>query len=180
MLDAVAAPDGSSDTPIALRDRAALELLYGAGLRVSECVGLTLDGVDLDRHTVTVVGKGAKTRRVPIGQPALDALGAWLTTGRPQFQTESSPDLVFLTRRGGPLNRRDVRRALERTALPDGTHLHPHALRHAYATHLLEGGADLRTVQELLGHADLTTTQVYTHVTQDRLRTVYEASHPRA
>jgi integrase/recombinase XerC len=118
---------------------------------------------------------------VPIGAPAVDALRAWLARGRPELAGPSSPtDVVFLNRRGRQLGPRDARRVLERHPLPDGRALHPHALRHAYATHLLEGGADLRAVQELLGHADLATTQIYTHVTRDRLRAVYEATHPRA
>ena len=166
---------------IVLRDLAVLEVLYGAGLRVAECCGLRIADCDLDRGLVTVVGKGSKLRRVPIGAPAVDALRAWLARGRPELAGASSPtDVVFLNRRGRQLGPRDARRVLERHPLPDGRALHPHALRHAYATHLLEGGADLRAVQELLGHADLATTQIYTHVTRDRLRAVYEATHPRA
>ncbi len=166
---------------IVLRDLAVLEVLYGAGLRVAECCGLRIADCDLDRGLVTVVGKGSKIRRVPIGAPAVDALHAWLTRGRPELADATSPaDAVFLNRRGHQLTPRDARRVLDRHPLPDGRALHPHALRHAYATHLLEGGADLRAVQELLGHADLATTQIYTHVTRDRLRAVYEATHPRA
>ena len=165
-----------------LRDLAVLEVLYGAGLRVAECCGLRIADCDLDRGLVTVLGKGAKVRRVPLGAPAVDALRGWLATGSPRARrAEASPaDAVFLNRRGRQLTPRDARRMLERHPLPDGRALHPHALRHAYATHLLEGGADLRAVQELLGHADLATTQIYTHVTRDRLRAVYEATHPRA
>lgn len=169
-----------SGDPLARRDHALLELLYGAGLRVSEACTLKMVDVDLDRRLVTVLGKGAKVRRVPIGEPAALAIDDWLRHGRPALATPESPDTVFLNRRGGATGPRDVRRLLEARPLPDGQVLHPHALRHAYATHLLEGGADLRTVQELLGHADLSTTQVYTHVTRDRLRTVYESAHPRA
>jgi integrase/recombinase XerC len=183
-VDLVAAEAGDdSDTRIAviLRDLAVLEVLYGAGLRVSECCGLRRSDCDLDRGLVTVLGKGSKVRRVPIGAPAIDALTAWLERGRPELVTTDSPsDAVFLNRRGHVLSPRDARRILERHPLPDGRAVHPHALRHAYATHLLEGGADLRAVQELLGHADLATTQIYTHVTRDRLRAVYEATHPRA
>ena len=184
MLDA-ASPTGSSGEPVAdavaLRDQAVLEVLYGAGLRVGECCGLRIADCDLRRGLVTVLGKGAKVRRVPIGEPALAALGAWLERGRPALAApDSPPDVVFLNRRGRALTPRDARRVVERHPLPDGRSLHPHALRHAYATHLLEGGADLRAVQELLGHADLATTQIYTHVTRDRLRAVYEATHPRA
>jgi len=173
--------DRTDASAVVLRDLAVLEVLYGAGLRVSECCSLRRDDVDLRRGLVTVVGKGSKIRRVPIGEPAVDALRTWLARGRPVLARETSPpDAVFLNRRGRPLTTRDARRIVDRFPLPDGRRLHPHALRHAYATHLLEGGADLRAVQELLGHADLATTQIYTHVTRDRLRAVYEATHPRA
>jgi integrase/recombinase XerC len=164
-----------------LRDVALLEVLYGAGVRVAEACGLRIEDCDLRRGLLTVLGKRSKIRRVPIGEPAVDALDAWLREGRSQLTTGDSPsDAVFLNQRGRLLTPRDARRVLERHTLPDGRTLHPHALRHAYATHLLEGGADLRAVQELLGHADLATTQIYTHVTRDRLRAVYEATHPRA
>ena len=173
--------DDPVETAVVRRDLAVLEVLYGAGLRVAECCGLQRADCDLDRGLVTVVGKGSKVRRVPIGVPAIEALSDWLARGRPELATVDSPvDAVFLNRRGRVLSPRDARRVLERHPLPDGRALHPHALRHAYATHLLEGGADLRAVQELLGHADLATTQIYTHVTRDRLRAVYEATHPRA
>jgi len=165
---------------ISMRDAAVLELLYGAGLRVSECCGLREVDVDQRRRTVTVLGKGSKIRRLPLGEPALAAVRAYLRDGRPALVRPQSPDRLFLNRLGRVLTPRDARRILERNPLPDGRVLHPHALRHAYATHLLEGGADLRAVQELLGHADLSTTQVYTHVTRDRLRSVYERTHPRA
>ncbi|MEI8002482.1 MAG: tyrosine-type recombinase/integrase [Actinomycetes bacterium] len=165
---------------VAHRDLAVLEVLYGAGLRVSECCGLRVRDTDLDRRLVTVLGKGSKIRRVPIGEMAGDALAEYLATARPLLARPGSPDTVFLNRRGGALGTRDVRRVVAAFPLADGRRLHPHALRHAYATHLLEGGADLRVVQELLGHADLATTQIYTHLTRDRLRAVYAASHPRA
>ena len=166
---------------VALRDLAVLELLYGAGIRVSECCGLDEADVDLGRGMVTVLGKGSKVRRIPLGETAADAVDAWLHLGRPRLVTEAtSTGAIFLNRRGRRLGPRDARRILERHPLPDGRTLHPHALRHAYATHLLEGGADLRTVQELLGHADLATTQIYTHLTRERLRAVYESTHPRA
>ena len=166
---------------VALRDLAVLELLYGAGIRVSECCGLDEADVDLGRGMVTVLGKGSKVRRIPLGETAADAVDAWLHLGRPRLVTEATPTgAIFLNRRGRRLGPRDARRILERHPLPDGRTLHPHALRHAYATHLLEGGADLRTVQELLGHADLATTQIYTHLTRERLRAVYESTHPRA
>lgn len=187
-LDAAAARperlDAGDPDPVGLavarRDVAVLELLYGAGLRVSECCGLRIPDCDLERGFVTVLGKGAKVRRVPLGEPARDALAAYLTGHRPVLARGDSPDAVFLNRRGGVLGTRDARRIVAAIPLADGRRLHPHALRHAYATHLLEGGADLRVVQELLGHADLATTQIYTHLTRDRLQAVYEASHPRA
>ena len=166
---------------VALRDLAVLELLYGSGIRVSECCGLDETDVDLGRGMVTVLGKGSKVRRIPLGDAAADALHAWTVLGRPRLVTDATPTgAIFLNRRGRRLGPRDARRILERHPLPDGRTLHPHALRHAYATHLLEGGADLRTVQELLGHADLATTQIYTHLTRERLRAVYESTHPRA
>ncbi|MBM3692253.1 MAG: recombinase XerC [Actinobacteria bacterium] len=177
--DAAGAPDPVG-LAVARRDVAVLELLYGAGLRVSECCGLRIRDCDLDRGFVTVLGKGAKIRRVPLGGPARDAVAAYLTGHRPVLARDDSPDVVFLNRRGGALGTRDARRIVAAIPLADGRRLHPHALRHAYATHLLEGGADLRVVQELLGHADLATTQIYTHLTRDRLQAVYEASHPRA
>lgn len=187
LLDRAGVLDGVAEEPdpvavaVARRDVAVLELLYGTGVRVSELCGLGPADVDLRRDTVTVLGKGAKVRRLPLGDPAADALAAWLREGRPVLAGEASPgDAIFLNRRGKRLSPRDARRILEHHPLPDGRSLHPHALRHAYATHLLEGGADLRTVQELLGHSDLATTQIYTHLTRERLRAVYEATHPRA
>ncbi|HEX6310448.1 MAG TPA: tyrosine recombinase XerC [Acidimicrobiia bacterium] len=176
---------GTSDEPravaIAQRDVAVLEVLYGAGLRVSECCGLDRDDCDLERRILTVMGKGSKARRVPLGEPAVGALGAYLARGRAVLAGAGSPgDAVFLNTRGRRLTPRDARRIVERHPLADGQALHPHVLRHAYATHLLEGGADLRAVQELLGHTDLATTQIYTHLTRDRLRAVYDATHPRA
>ncbi len=166
---------------VALRDLAVLELLYGTGIRVSECCGLDATDLDLGRNLLTVLGKGAKVRRVPLGDPAAIAIERWTRDGRPFLESEETPrGAVFLNRRGRRLGPRDARRILERHPLADGQRLHPHALRHAYATHLLEGGADLRTVQELLGHADLATTQIYTHLTRERLRAVYESTHPRA
>jgi integrase/recombinase XerC len=178
---AAAQPD---DDPVraalATRDAALLELLYGCGLRVSEACGLTLADCDLDRGLVTVLGKRAKIRRVPAGDPARAALGAYLRAGRPVLAIPASPAVVFLGRRGRAFTTRDAHRVVAAHPLRDGHRTHPHALRHAYATHLLDGGADLRAVQELLGHADLATTQIYTHLSQDRLRAVYAATHPRA
>jgi integrase/recombinase XerC len=177
MLDSVAAAD--PDDPRALRDAALLELLYGAGLRVSECCGLDVGDVDLRKETVTVLGKGAKVRRLPLGVPACDAVNAYVHGSRSALLREPTTAL-FVNGRGNRMTPRDARRVLARYPLADGRTLHPHSLRHAYATHLLEGGADLRAVQELLGHADVGTTQVYTHVTRDRLWSVYERTHPRA
>ncbi len=173
------------DDPIALalarRDLAVLEVLYGAGLRVSECCGLAIADCDFAAGLVTVLGKGGRIRRVPIGEPARDAVGEWLAHGRSVLATpDSPPQSVFLARRGGALSTREAHRIVAAQPTTSRDSLHPHALRHAYATHLLEGGADLRVVQELLGHADLATTQIYTHVTRDRLRSVYDESHPRA
>ena len=172
------APTRAADAALGLRDDAVLELLYAAGLRVSELCGLDRGGVDLPGRTVTVVGKGDKERRLPVHDRAAEALRAWLADGRPVLAgPESPPEAVFLNRRGRRLGPRDVRRILDRRS-PVPTH--PHALRHSFATHLLDGGADLRVVQELLGHSSLQTTQVYTHVSKDRLRQVYGRTHPRA
>jgi integrase/recombinase XerC len=179
---AAAAVDDADPTVAALvtRDAALLELLYGAGLRVSEACTLTVTDTDLDHGLVTVLGKRAKRRRVPIGQPARAALATYLGHGRAWLATPDSPPVMFLNRRGRALTTRDAHRVVTAHPLRDGRVTHPHALRHAYATHLLDGGADLRAVQELLGHADLATTQIYTHLSQDRLRAVYAATHPRA
>lgn len=169
----------ANDSPaIRSRDDAVLELLYGSGLRVSELCGLRPADIDVERRRVLVWGKGSKQRAVPLSNPACDALRQWLDHGRRIMATAESPsDAVFLNQKGRRLGPRDVRRLLDRRA-PSPTH--PHALRHTFATHLLDGGADLRAVQELLGHADLSTTQHYTHVSKQRLRTVLDATHPRA
>jgi site-specific recombinase XerD len=163
---------------VRLRDDAVLELLYGSGLRVAELCGLRPGDVDLDRALVTVWGKGSKQRQVPMSGPAVEAVRGWLEQGRADLADDRTPpDVLFVNRRGRRLGPRDVRRVVDhRAAAPT----HPHALRHTFATHLLDGGADLRAVQELLGHADLSTTQHYTHVSKERLRTVHEATHPRA
>jgi site-specific recombinase XerD len=167
-------PDGGRD----LRDTALLELLYGSGLRVAEAAALDVDDLDLAGRRVRVWGKGGKQRLVPLSEPAVDALQRWLADGRRELATEASPAAaVFLNRRGRRLTPRDARRVLDRRAAAP---THPHALRHTFATHLLDGGADLRVVQELLGHADLATTQRYTHVSKERLRSVFDATHPRA
>jgi integrase/recombinase XerC len=160
------------------RDQLVLELLYGSGLRVSEVCGLTVDQLDVARRSVRVWGKGSKERAVPISDPAAAAGSIWLANrSKLPRHDDVNPNLMFCNTRGRPLTPRDVRRILDRRAT---TPTHPHALRHTFATHLLEGGADLRVVQELLGHADLATTQHYTHVTKDRLRSVYNSAHPRA
>lgn len=162
----------------AIRDRAVIEVLYGSGLRVSELCSLTLDSVELGSSKLTVWGKGSKQRRVPLSAPAIEALRSWLETGRARFIRPNTPaGAVFLNQRGRALGPRDVRRILDRRSV-DPTH--PHALRHTFATHLLDGGADLRAIQELLGHADLGTTQIYTRVSRDRLRDVHRSTHPRA
>ena len=160
------------------RDTAVTEVLYGSGLRVAELAGLDLGDVDLARRRLTVRGKGGKSRLVPLSEPAAAALERWLGGGRSAMVSELTPDAaVFLNARGRRLTPRDVRRILDRRA---ASPTHPHALRHTFATHLLDGGADLRVVQELLGHADLATTQRYTHVSKERLRSVVDATHPRA
>lgn len=158
------------------RDDAVLEVLYGSGVRVSELCELRLDQVRLDDAVLTVWGKGSKERRVPLGEPAADALRAWLRIRHEVVPAEAGP-VLFANERGKPLTPRDVRRILDRRS---PTPTHPHALRHTFATHLLDGGADLRSVQELLGHSDVATTQRYTHVSRERLRSAYQKSHPRA
>ena len=178
LLDDPPATVDEDDDAVRLRDDAVLELLYGSGLRVGELCGLRPADIQLERGVVQVWGKGAKQRQVPVSEPAAEALAGWLATGRMALTTPETPDdAVFLNRRGRRLTTRDVRRILDRRA-PAPTH--PHALRHTFATHLLDGGADLRAVQELLGHSDLSTTQHYTHVSKERLRAVYAATHPRA
>lgn len=170
----------TGDDPVRdCRDDAVLEVLYGSGLRVSELCGLDLASVDLPRRRLTVWGKGAKQRLVPLGEPAAAAVARWVQGPRGDAAPARPEDAaaLFLNSRGHRLTPRDVRRILDRRS-PVPTH--PHALRHTFATHLLDGGADLRVVQELLGHADLATTQIYTHVSKERLRSVYESAHPRA
>jgi integrase/recombinase XerD len=168
--------------PRALRDQALVELLYGAGLRVSEAIGLDKAGVDLDDRLVRVIGKGGKERVVPIGRHAAQALLRYLAQGRPYLDSRHRPEL-FLNARGGPLTRAGafliLRKLAEKAGL-DPHRVHPHLLRHSFATHLLEGGADLRSVQEMLGHADLSTTELYTHVTDKRRRQLYFQAHPHA
>jgi integrase/recombinase XerD len=177
LIEAAAGP-----TPRALRDSALVELLYGGGLRVSEAVGLERAAVDLDERLVRCVGKGNKERIVPIGRSAAEALRRYLSRGRPYLDRRLRPEL-FLNARGGPLTRAGafliIRRLAEKAGL-EPERVHPHLLRHSFATHLLEGGADLRSVQEMLGHADLATTQIYTHVSDRRRREAYFQAHPHA
>ena len=170
-------------TPLALRDGALLELLYGTGARISEAVGLDVDDLDLDAHAVRLYGKGSKERVVPVGSYARDALSAYLVRARPALAASGrGGPALFLNARGGRLSRQSawtvLRSAAERAGLT--ATVSPHTLRHSFATHLLDGGADVRVVQELLGHASVTTTQIYTLVTVDSLREVYAAAHPRA
>jgi integrase/recombinase XerC len=181
LLEAAAshADDGS---PVGVRDVAIIELLYATGIRVGELCGLDVDDVDRERRVVRVLGKGRKERTVPFGTPAERAVERWLQAGRPALAVSGSGAALFLGARGGRIDQRAVR-TLVHTRLvdvPGAPDLGPHGLRHTAATHLLEGGADLRTVQELLGHASLATTQIYTHVTTDRLRKAYRQAHPRA
>lgn len=176
---AVAADDAD---PVHLRDRAALELMYATGIRVGELVGLDLDDVDLGSRVLRVVGKGDKERRVPFGVPAAEAVSHWLAAGRPALVTDRSGPALLLGRRGRRADARQIREVVHRllAEVPDAPDLGPHGLRHSAATHLLEGGADLRMVQELLGHSSLATTQIYTHVSVDRLQRSFAQAHPRA
>lgn len=181
LLDAaaVASDDGS---PVGIRDAAILELLYATGIRVGELVGLDVDDIDRERRVVRVFGKGRKERTVPYGVPADRALKRWLDVGRPALFAPGGGAAVFLGARGKRIDPRAVRTMVHRRLadVPGAPDLGPHGLRHTAATHLLEGGADLRTVQELLGHSSLATTQRYTHVTNERLRSAYRLAHPRA
>lgn len=173
------ADDGS---PVGLRDVAMLELLYATGIRVGELCGLDIDDVDFHRNVVRVLGKGRKERTVPFGHPAAAALQRWLKLGRPALRRDGVGAEVFVGARGGRIDQRVVRDVVHRRIadVPGAPDLAPHGLRHSAATHLLEGGADLRTVQEMLGHSSMATTQIYTHVTSERLRKAYQQAHPRA
>jgi integrase/recombinase XerC len=181
-MDALATRVAEEDGPIAKRDCAMVEVLYASGARVSELCGLDLQDIDYERNTIRVIGKGNKERTIPLGNPAMRALDAWLKEGRPSLAGDKSDRAVFLGARGKRIDQRTVRtvvyQALE--ALEGAVKLGPHALRHSAATHLLEGGADLRTVQEILGHASLATTQIYTHVSTERLQKAFKQAHPRA
>jgi integrase/recombinase XerC len=172
----------TADSPLGLRDLAILETLYATGIRVGELVGLDVDDIDMTRRTVRVLGKGGRERTVPFGVPAERALSAWLAEGRPALAGPASGAAAFLGARGGRIDPRTVRAVVHRTvgAVDGAADIGPHGWRHTSATHVLEGGADLRAVQEILGHASLATTQIYTHVSVERLRKTYEQAHPRA
>jgi integrase/recombinase XerD len=187
-VERLLAATGGEPAPRTLRDRALLEFLYGTGARISEAVGAAVDDVDLDAGTAVLRGKGGRTRLVPVGRYAGEALGSYLVRARPALAAaggQRGTPALFLNARGGALTRQGawgiLRAAAEQAGLPVGPRgVSPHTLRHSYATHLLDGGADVRVVQELLGHASVTTTQVYTLVTVDRLREIYATAHPRA
>jgi integrase/recombinase XerC len=179
---AVVESAAGADDPVGLRDAVVLELLYASGIRVSELVGLDVDDVDRGRRLLRVLGKGRKERSVPYGAPAERALDHWLSRGRPALATPVSGPALLLGLRGRRLDPREARRTVHAAVAraPGAPDVGPHGLRHSAATHVLEGGADLRSVQELLGHASLATTQIYTHVTVERLRAVHAQAHPRA
>ena len=181
-MDAMAARVGEEDGPLSKRDAAMLEILYASGARVSELCGLDLEDIDYARQTIRVLGKGNKERTIPIGNPAMRALEAWLKVGRETLAGSKSERAVFLGARGKRIDQRTVRTVVYHAlaALEGVEKMGPHALRHSAATHLLEGGADLRTVQEILGHASLATTQIYTHVSTERLQKAFKQAHPRA
>ncbi|HEX4470993.1 MAG TPA: tyrosine recombinase XerC [Nocardioides sp.] len=181
-LVAAAARRADDGSPLGLRDMAMLELLYATGVRVGELVALDIDDLDRGRNVLRVLGKGRKERTVPFGRPAAEAVDAWLALGRPQLMAPGAGAALFLGARGGRIDQRAVRTIVHRriAEVPGAPDIGPHGLRHTAATHLLEGGADLRSVQELLGHASLATTQLYTHVSTDRLRQAYRQAHPRA
>ncbi len=168
--------------PVALRDLAMVELLYGTGIRVGELTTLNLTDINQERRTVTVVGKGNKERTVPFGVPADTALSQWMNAGRPKIHKHQAGEALFLGQRGGRIDQRTVRSVVDKhlASLGDTSATGPHTLRHSAATHLLDGGADLRAVQEILGHSSLATTQLYTHVSVERLRESYRTAHPRA
>jgi integrase/recombinase XerC len=180
VLDAITTKAGEEPTPANIRDLAIIEILYASGIRVSELCGLNIRDIDMDRNTLLVLGKGDKERVVPIGLPAMRALQNWLANFRKEFVNESSGDAVFLGSRGKRIDQRTAREVVYEAMSVIGSHMSPHGLRHTAATHLLEGGADLRSVQEILGHSSLATTQIYTHVSPERLKTAYEQAHPRA
>ncbi|MEG2248090.1 MAG: tyrosine-type recombinase/integrase, partial [Akkermansia sp.] len=170
-----------SDVPLGCRDRAIVELLYGCGLRVSELTSLQLENYDMDEQFLRVTGKGDKTRALPVGTKASQALLSYISTARPKLAIKQRDNTIFLNRRGHPLTRERIRQIVKERALATGIdqRVFPHLMRHSFATHLLEHGADLRIIQELLGHADIATTQIYTHVESTRLRQLHKRFHPR-
>ena len=181
-IDSMATRAAEFDTPAAIRDVALVELLYATGARVSEVCGLDLEDLDFHRNTIRVLGKGNKERMIPMGAPAVKALNTYINDARPQLANDKSARALFLGARGKRIDQRAVRTVVYEalSALEGVERMGPHSLRHSAATHLLEGGADLRTVQEILGHSSLATTQIYTHVSTDRLRQAFKQAHPRA
>jgi integrase/recombinase XerC len=181
-MDALEVRVGEEEGPLAVRDLAILELLYATGARVSELCGLDFSDIDYSRNTIRVLGKGNKERTIPLGNPAMKALDSWIKSARPQVASDKSGTAVFLGARGKRIDQRTVRTVVYEalSALEGVERMGPHGLRHSAATHLLEGGADLRTVQEILGHASLATTQIYTHVSTERLQKAFKQAHPRA
>ena len=181
-MDSLATRASEEETPISLRDVAMVELLYATGARVAELCGLDVSDIDYDRQTIRVLGKGNKERTIPLGNPAMKALNVWLKEGRDLIKNSLSGNAVFLGARGKRIDQRTVRTVVYNAlqAIEGIERMGPHALRHSAATHLLEGGADLRTVQEILGHASLATTQIYTHVSTERLQKAFKQAHPRA
>jgi integrase/recombinase XerC len=181
-MDSLATRASEEETPISLRDVAMVELLYATGARVAELCGLDVSDIDYDRQTIRVLGKGNKERSIPLGNPAMKAMNVWLKEGRDSIKNSLSGNAVFLGARGKRIDQRTVRTVVYNAlqAIEGIERMGPHALRHSAATHLLEGGADLRTVQEILGHASLATTQIYTHVSTERLQKAFKQAHPRA
>jgi len=181
-MDSLATRVAEDESALSKRDCAILEVLYASGARVSELCGLDVSDIDYSRNTIRVLGKGAKERTIPLGLPAVKALEDWLNNGRSELLTDKSAAAVFLGARGKRIDQRTVRTVVYEalSALEGAQRMGPHALRHSAATHLLEGGADLRTVQEILGHASLATTQIYTHVSTERLNKAFKQAHPRA
>ena len=181
-IDSMATRAAEFDTPTSIRDVALIELLYATGARVSEICGLDLEDLDFHRNTIRVLGKGNKERMIPMGAPAVKALNTYINDARPQLANDKSARALFLGARGKRIDQRAVRTVVYEalSALEGVERMGPHSLRHSAATHLLEGGADLRTVQEILGHSSLATTQIYTHVSTDRLRQAFKQAHPRA
>ena len=181
-MDSMATRAAEEESPLSLRDVAMVEILYATGARVGELCGLDVGDIDYNRNTIRVLGKGNKERVIPVGRPAMKALEVWLADGRETLMTNQSAQAVFLGARGKRIDQRTVRSVVYEalSAIEGIERMGPHALRHSAATHLLEGGADLRTVQEILGHASLATTQIYTHVSTERLQKVFKQAHPRA